>query len=185
MNRNAVYWKVGYLVAAFGVYLLDQASKAWARKTLRFGDDVTVIPNFLNFIYAENTGIAFSQLQNGGELGRWMLAALAALAALAVLYYFWRTPKNNDRLLGACALLLAGIVGNLTDRVRLGFVIDFIDVQFGNWHYPTFNVADSAICIGAGLLILDLFFGGKRNNNDSLETKNNLSQDDENLKSKI
>jgi signal peptidase II len=60
-------------------------------------------------------------------------------------------------MLGSLVLLLAGIAGNLTDRMRLGFVIDFIDFQFGSWHYPTFNVADASICIGAGLLILDLF----------------------------
>jgi signal peptidase II len=77
------------------------------------------------------------------------------------LYYFWRVPRTEDRLLGALALLLAGIVGNVTDRIRLGFVIDFIDVQFGNWHYPTFNVADAAICVGAGLLIIDMFFNKK------------------------
>lgn len=162
MKKNDYLWKLAYLAAALGVFLLDQASKAWARNSLRFGDSVTVIPDFLNFIYAENTGVAFSQLQNGGEFGRWMLSSLAALAALAVLYYFWRTPKTHDRVLSACALLLAGIVGNLTDRVRLGFVIDFIDVQFGSWHYPTFNVADAAICIGAGLLILDMFWSGKK-----------------------
>lgn len=182
MNKKTIYWKIGYLVAAFGVFLLDQASKAWARKTLRFGDEVNVIPNFLNFIYAENTGVAFSQFNNGGDTGRWLLSAVAGLAAVFVLYYFWRTPKENDRMLGACALLLAGIVGNLTDRVRLGYVIDFIDVQFGNWHYPTFNVADSAICIGAGLLILDLFFSRKPEK-DSAE-KQALSGS-ENPKSKI
>lgn len=155
-------WKFAYLAAACAVFLLDQASKAWARKTLRFGDETNVIPGFLNFIYAENTGVAFSQLNNGGEFGRWMLSGLAAVAALAVLYYFWRTPKSEDLTLGACALLLAGIVGNLTDRARLGFVIDFIDVQFGGWHYPTFNVADSAICLGAGLLILDLLWSRRK-----------------------
>lgn len=162
MKNKDFIWKLAYLVAAVGVFLLDQSTKAWARKSLRFGDDVTVIPSFLNFIYAENTGVAFSQFNNGGEFGRWILSALAALASLAVLYYFWRTPKTEDRVLGACALLFAGIVGNLTDRVRLGYVIDFIDVQFGSWHYPTFNVADSAICIGAGLLILDLLFSNKK-----------------------
>lgn len=144
------------------MFLLDQASKAWARKTLRFGDEVNVIPGFLNFIYAENTGVAFSQFNNGGETGRWVLSGLAMVAAAAVMYYFWRTPKSEDRILGACAMLLAGIVGNLTDRARLGYVIDFIDVQFGSWHYPTFNVADMAICIGAGLLILDLILSKKK-----------------------
>lgn len=172
MKNKDFWWKFAYLAASAAVVLLDQASKAWARKTLRFGDEVNVVPGFLNFIYAENTGVAFSQLNNGGSFGRWMLAALAALAALAVLYYFWRTPRTEDRTLGACALLLAGIIGNLIDRVRLGFVIDFIDVQFGGWHYPTFNVADSAICLGAGLLILDLLLSKRVLKNKELKVKN-------------
>ncbi len=88
----------------------------------------------------------------------WGLSAVAGIAAVLVLYYFWRIPRTEDRVLGALALLLAGIVGNVTDRMRLGFVIDFIDVQVGSWHYPTFNVADAAICIGAGILLLDMFF---------------------------
>ena len=78
------------------------------------------------------------------------------------MYFIWRTPRTDDRILGSLALLLAGIAGNLTDRMRLGFVVDFIDVQFGSWHYPTFNVADSAICIGAVLLIFDLFLSKKK-----------------------
>ncbi len=171
VKNKDFWWKFAYLAASFGVILLDQASKAWARKTLRFGDEVNVVPGFLNFVYAENTGVAFSQLNNGGDFGRWMLSVLAALAALAVLYYFWRTPRTEDRTLGACALLLAGIVGNLTDRARLGFVIDFIDVQFGGWHYPTFNVADSAICLGAGLLILDLLLFKSRSKNKISKSK--------------
>jgi signal peptidase II len=87
---------------------------------------------------------------------------LAIAAAVAVLYYFLRTPSNDDRVLGACALLLAGIAGNLTDRARLGYVIDFIVLHAGSWHWPTFNVADASISIGALLLALDLVFEGKR-----------------------
>jgi signal peptidase II len=96
-----------------------------------------------------------------GEAGRWGLSVVALVAASLVLYFFWRTPRSDDRMLGGLALLLAGIVGNVTDRARLGFVVDFIDVQFGSWHYPTFNVADIAICVGAGLLILDMFLSRK------------------------
>ena len=161
MNKRDLYWKIAYLLAAGAVFMIDQTSKAWAIRRLRFGDDLVVIPNFLNFAYAQNTGVAFSFLDNHGDAGRWGLSAVAGVAAILVLYYFWRVPRSHDRLLGALALLLAGILGNVTDRLRLGFVVDFIDVQFGNWHYPTFNVADMAICIGAGLLILDMFFSRK------------------------
>ena len=101
-------------------------------------------------------------LDDHGDAGRWGLSVVAFAAAALVLYFFWKTPRSDDRILGALALLLAGIVGNVVDRARLGFVVDFIDVQFGSWHYPTFNVADMAICIGAGLLVLDMFFAKKQ-----------------------
>lgn len=141
--------------------MIDQTTKAWAVRRLRFGDDKEIIPGFLNFAYAQNTGVAFSMLDDYGDAGRWGLSVVAFIAATLVLYFFWKTPRSDDRILGALALLLAGIVGNVVDRARLGFVVDFIDVQIGSWHYPTFNVADMAICIGAGLLILDMFLSKK------------------------
>lgn len=162
MKIQGLGWRIGYLVAAFGIYLTDQASKAWAVRALRFKDSLTMINGFLDFAYAENPGIAFGQLQQGGSIGRWFFVALAVVAAVAVLYYFLRTPRTDDRVLGACALLLAGICGNLTDRARLGFVIDFIDVHWGAHHWPTFNVADASICAGALLLAFDLLFERKK-----------------------
>ncbi len=162
MNKRDVIWKLAYLAVAGGVFLIDQTTKAWAVRRLRTGDDISVIQGFLNFAYAHNTGVAFSMLDDHGNTGRWGLSIVAIVAAALVVYFFWRTPRSDDRILGSLALLLAGIAGNVTDRVRLGYVIDFIDVQFGSWHYPTFNVADMAICIGAGLLILDMFWS-KRN----------------------
>ncbi|HET9713002.1 MAG TPA: signal peptidase II [Pyrinomonadaceae bacterium] len=155
-------WRAGYLLAAVGLYFADQASKAWAVKTLRFGEERVVIRGFLQFIYTENPGIAFGQLQEGGSFGRWFFVVLATLAAAAVLYYFMRTPRNDDRVLGACALLLAGILGNLTDRVRLGYVIDFIVLHAGDYHWPTFNIADASITIGALLLAYDLIFSHRK-----------------------
>ena len=157
-------WRMGYLIGAVGIYLVDQASKAWAVRRLRFGQDQTIIQGFLDFVYTENAGIAFGQLQEGGSFGRWFFVVLAVAAAIAVLYYFFRTPRNDDRILGACALLLAGICGNLTDRVRFGYVVDFIVVHAGQYHWPTFNVADASICMGALLLAVDLVFGKKKVN---------------------
>ena len=162
LSKKDFFWKLAYLAIAGGVFMIDQASKAWAVRRLRFGDGMSVISGFLNFIYAQNPGIAFSMLDDHGDGGRWGLSIIAIVAGALVLYFFWRTPRTDDRILGALALLLAGIAGNVTDRLRLGFVVDFIDVQFGSWHYPTFNLADSAICIGAGLLILDMFLNKRK-----------------------
>jgi signal peptidase II len=162
VKRQLAAWRAAYLVAAFGIYMVDQASKAWAVRALRAGRARVLVEGFLALEYAENSGIAFGQLQEGGSFGRWFLVVLAALAAVAVFYYFWRTPRSDDRVLGACALLLAGILGNLTDRFRLGYVIDFILVHWGQYHWPTFNVADASICAGALLLVLDLFLEGRR-----------------------
>lgn len=151
-------WRAGYLLASFGIYMVDQVTKAWAVRVLRFGDDRTLINGFLDFVYTENRGIAFGQLQEGGSFGRWFFVILAVGAAVGVLYYFLRTPRSDDRLLGACALLLAGICGNLTDRARFGYVIDFISLHAGSYHWPTFNVADASICLGAILMAYDLIF---------------------------
>ena len=173
MTKKDFLWKLAYLAIAGGVFMIDQTTKAWATRVLRFEGDRTVISGFLNFAYAKNTGVAFSMLDDNGDAGRWGLSVVAFIAATLVLYFFWRTPRTDDRIMGALALLLAGIAGNVTDRMRLGFVVDFVDVQFGSWHYPTFNVADAAICIGAGLLVLDIFFSKRRQaaaNNEQLTT---------------
>jgi signal peptidase II len=151
-------WRAGYLLAAFGIYMTDQVTKAWAVHTLRLTSDLTIIHNVLEFVYTENPGIAFGQLQQTGSIGRWFFVGLAMAAAVAVLTFFLRTPREDDRILGACALLLAGIVGNLTDRLRFGYVIDFILLHAGSYHWPTFNVADASICLGALLLAVDLIF---------------------------
>jgi signal peptidase II len=162
LTKKDFFWKLGYLAITGGVFMIDQTTKAWATRVLRFNGDRSVIEGFLSFAYAHNPGVAFSMLDEGGDTGRWGLSAVAIFAAALVLYFFWRTPRTDDRMLGALALLLAGIVGNVTDRLRLGYVIDFISVQFGSWHYPTFNVADMSICIGAGLLIIDMILTRKK-----------------------
>jgi signal peptidase II len=156
-------WRAGYLLGAFGIYMVDQVTKAWAARTLRRGDDRTIISGFFDLTYTENPGIAFGQMQGGGSVGRWIFVVLAVAAAIAVFYYFLRTPRNDDRVLGACALMLAGILGNLTDRARLGYVIDFISLHAGQYHWPTFNIADASITVGALLLAYDVVFANSKN----------------------
>jgi signal peptidase II len=155
-------WRFGYLLASFGIYMVDQTTKSWAVRTLRFQGDRTVIQGFFDLAYSQNDGIAFGQLQERGAFGRWFFVGLAIAAAAAVFVYFVRTPRSDDRVLGACALLLAGIAGNLTDRARLGYVIDFIVLHAHSYHWPSFNVADASITIGALLLALDLLFEKKQ-----------------------
>ena len=162
VTKRDFFWKLAYLAIAGGIFMIDQVTKAWAVRRLRFGEDIPVIRGFLNFAYAQNTGVAFSMLDDHGDAGRWGLSVVAMIAGVLVIYFFWRTPRSDDRILGALALLLAGIVGNVVDRLRLGFVVDFIDVQFGSWHYPTFNLADMAIVCGAGLLIIDMFLSKRK-----------------------
>ena len=144
------------MAVASGVFLVDQITKVWARGSLGDGDSFAVIPGLLNLIYAENTGVAFSRLSGGGQTGRWVLAGSAGVASAVVLLTVRRTPHESRRILAASSLFLAGILGNMANRVWYGFVIDWIDVQFGSWHYPTFNLADAAICAGAALVIFDM-----------------------------
>ncbi|HWS99395.1 MAG TPA: signal peptidase II [Pyrinomonadaceae bacterium] len=161
MSERRMGWRVAYFFAAVCVYLVDQLTKAWAVRALRGGETVTLVGGFLDLTYAENPGIAFGQLQRGGSFGRWALVGLAVAVGVAVLVYLFRTARTDDRLLGACALLLAGIAGNLTDRARFGFVIDFILLHYKSFSWPVFNVADMSICAGAFLLIYDIFATGR------------------------
>lgn len=159
-SQSLTHRRALYILAALGIYALDQLSKVWAAARLQFGGDIEIIPGFFSFIYAENPGIAFGQLQGGGNVGRYLLASFAVAAAIGVAVYFFRTPprRSHARILGACALLFAGIIGNLTDRLRLGYVIDFILLYIRDFHWPVFNIADASICTGAVLLAIDAIF---------------------------
>lgn len=180
-GKRRLGWRIAYLVAAFGIYMTDQASKAWAVRALSFGREVKLIDGLLSLVYAENAGVAFGQLQEGGTFARWFFVVLASAAAIAVLYYFFRTSRNDDRILGACALLLAGILGNMTDRVRLGFVIDFILAYYRSYHWPVFNIADASICVGALLLIYDMFATGREERREKREAARGLKASGESV----
>lgn len=151
--RNAIR----YLPLSVLVLLADQASKLWAYARLRLGSELQIVDGFFKLSYAENPGIAFGIFAEADTaLKTWGLAGVSLLAIGLVFYFLTRTPSGKVIISVALAVLLGGIVGNLVDRVRLGVVIDFIEVYVGDYHWPTFNIADAAICIGAALLSLDM-----------------------------
>jgi signal peptidase II len=146
-----------YFLITLVVLVADQITKAWATARLMPIESYEVLPGFFRLTYARNRGVAFSLFADAEFEVRWVLAAVSAVAAAAVAYYLLRAASHTRRMNAALALLLAGIVGNLIDRVRLGEVVDFLDFHWRNQYtWPTFNIADAAICIGAGLLALEL-----------------------------
>ena len=149
--------KLTYFIIAFIILIADQASKAWATARLQAIDTMEIIPDFFRLTYARNPGVAFSLFADSKFDLKWILASVSAIAAIGVGYYLFRSGANSRRLNLALAFLLAGIVGNLIDRVRLGAVVDFIDFHWREaYTWPTFNFADASICVGAVLLALEM-----------------------------
>lgn len=164
--------KLFYFIVAGVVLIADQVTKVWATARLRPIDSYEVVPGFFRLTYARNRGVAFSLFADAEFEVKWVLAAISAVAAAAVAYYLWRADSHTRRLNAALALLLAGIVGNLIDRVRLGEVVDFLDFHWRNQYtWPTFNIADAAICVGAGLLALELMREEKQARGDAQADK--------------
>lgn len=155
VTTNTGAWKPLYLIIAAVVVAFDQFTKYWMARTLQEGDEINVISGFLRFSYTENPGIAFGMLSDGNV--KWLLVFISVAAIVAVTYYMLRTPASNTLLMWSLALLAGGICGNLIDRVRMGRVIDFIEVYYKSYHWPVFNIADTAITIGAALMAIELF----------------------------
>ncbi|MGQ3890566.1 signal peptidase II [Legionella sp. CNM-4043-24] len=142
------------------VLLADQASKYWASANLEPYHPKALMP-MLNFTLAFNTGAAFSFLNGAGGWHRWFFAVFSLVMSVVLSVWLWRLPSRDRLQCLAVSLILGGALGNLYDRARYGFVVDFIDVYYKNHHWPVFNLADSAICIGAFFLLLDFFITRK------------------------
>jgi signal peptidase II len=141
----------------FLLVFIDQLSKVWAQITLA-AQNLMPIPTVI-FTLAYNKGVAFSLFGDEGELGRWLLVAIASCVLVGIAYLMFKI-KDSDNLLRKMALILiaGGTFGNLLDRIRYGAVVDFITLVYGQLHWPTiFNVADMYITLGAVLLIVDTF----------------------------
>ncbi len=150
LRASALAW----LWLALGVVVLDQATKLAALAWLEPYVPHPVIPGLLNWTLAFNTGAAFSFLADAGGWQRWGFSALATVVTVAMGIWLRRTPRADWRTALPLALLIGGAVGNLIDRLHAGQVTDFIQVYHQDWAFPAFNVADSAITVGAALLAL-------------------------------
>jgi signal peptidase II len=148
-----------YLWLSAVVIGLDQLSKAAVERGLALYESVTVLP-VLEITRLHNTGAAFSLLADAPGWQRWLFTALALLVSGALGLWLRRIERGTTVLACAVALILGGALGNVIDRLRLGHVIDFIYAHWERHYFPAFNVADSAICIGAGLLLLDTWRSG-------------------------
>ena len=146
------------------VIVLDQWSKTLVSSWLELYDSVAILP-VLNIRLLHNTGAAFSILADAGDWTRWFFTILAVGVSIVILLWLRRLPAKGQGMLAiGLALILGGALGNVIDRATLGYVIDFIHVHYPPWNFdfPSFNVADSAITVGAGLLILDSILAARR-----------------------
>ena len=158
-NHSALPW----LFLSAAIIVLDQLIKVIVLANLHPFVAHPVIPGFLNWTLAFNTGAAFSFLANQAGWQRWLFSVLAVLVSAVLIRWLTKIPRDDWRSALPLALVIGGALGNLIDRVRLGHVVDFIQVYHGSWAFPSFNIADSAISIGAVLLVCFGLFGhGKR-----------------------
>ena len=154
---------IAWIVVAGLVVAADQATKWAIVEWVQLYGKVP-INSFVNLTHQQNTGAAFSFLAGASGWQRWFFVVLATIVSAVIAVWLWRIRTEGPLVLMAgLSLVLGGAVGNLIDRAKLGYVTDFIQVWFGNWAFPSFNVADAAISVGAALLIIDaLFLSGKK-----------------------
>ncbi len=146
------------------VLILDQASKLAVDASMQLYESIPLLPYF-NLTYAHNTGAAFSFLAQAGGWQRWLFAGLAIVMSTVIYIWLMRLQKHETLMAIALSLVLGGAIGNLIDRIAYGYVIDFLDVYYQHWHWPAFNIADSAICIGVGLMLLENLGAGRKTEN--------------------
>ena len=145
-----------WLWCSLAVVLLDQSTKVAAVALLDPTSSVELIPT-IDLVLAYNSGAAFGFLSTAGGWQRWLFIVLALVICAFILHWLRDLPRRARWFPLALSLVLGGAVGNVIDRVRIGAVVDFIDFHVGAWHWPAFNVADSAICVGAALILLSMF----------------------------
>jgi signal peptidase II len=154
-------WNLGrwYLLAAL-IILMDQLTKHWVSSAFSYGETLELLP-FLNLTLVHNMGAAFSFLSEAGGWQRWFFTLIGVAVTVVIVVWLSRLSDRQGLLALALSLVLGGAIGNLWDRVLLGYVVDFVDLYYRHYHWPAFNVADAAITLGALLLILESLLASK------------------------
>jgi len=163
--RKAVMLK--WLWLSLLAIILDQVSKLAVAGSMQLYESIELMP-FFKLTYVHNTGAAFSFLSEAGGWQRWFFAGLALVISAVIAVWLTRLKQHETLLAVALALILGGAIGNLIDRLVYGYVIDFLDVYYGTWHWPAFNIADSAITLGVALMLAESFGLGRSQQPDTL-----------------
>ena len=142
-----------YVLLALGVLIADQMTKWWAQMSLPMAQPIKVT-DFLNWFLIYNPGAAFSFLSQAGGWQRWFFTVIGIVAAIVIIWLLQKNAHDRPFCL-ALSLILGGAIGNVLDRLLYGAVVDFIDMHYDGWHWPAFNIADSAISIGATLIVIN------------------------------
>ena len=152
-----------WMIVAVLVVIADQVTKWSIIQHIDYGHSEPTSLEFLKLVHQQNEGAAWSFLADAGGWQRYFFIVLALVVSAVIGVWLWRIRNEGPMILAAgLSLVLGGAVGNVVDRIRLGHVTDFIQVWFGSWPFPSFNVADAAITVGAALLIIDSLFGSGR-----------------------
>ncbi len=168
MSRGALL-RAAYAALSLSVLLLDQATKLLVASTMALYESVPVIPGLFHITVITNRGALFGILHNLPDPYRAALFTAVPVAAVALMLTFQlRTAPTERSTQVGLALILGGAIGNLADRIRLGYVVDFLDVFVGTHHWPAFNVADASICVGVSVLLADILWRGVRHRRTAL-----------------
>ncbi len=149
--------RLPYVLLVAAIIVLDRWTKTLIQARLGLNESISVVDGFFNITYVRNTGVAFGMFSSiSSPLKSALLSAFTGLAAIVVIAYSMRSPVRNRLLQAALALILGGALGNLYDRLSYGYVVDFLEFYVGSYHWPSFNVADSAISVGVTLLAIEI-----------------------------
>ncbi|WP_038499651.1 signal peptidase II [Candidatus Palibaumannia cicadellinicola] len=157
MHRTLISTGIPWLWLTLIILAIDIRSKQWVMTNFELGESVSVIP-FINIFYTQNPGAAFNFLADQSSWNLWVFTLIAVIISVILLVTMYRSNYRASITNISYAMIIGGALGNLFDRIKHGVVIDFIDFYVNSWHWPTFNIADLSICLGAAIIVRKSFF---------------------------